>query len=76
MFLTNYFDAFLSNPLAGENYQISGLNVDPFSGKIYVLYSKNNYNEFGKMQIYNTAGYLEKTIVTANNPIEVVFGKN
>lgn len=66
---------FLNNPLVSENYSIANFNIDPYSGNVFVLFRKNNMVDPGKLQIYDPAGYLLATFITAANPSDLVFAR-
>jgi len=66
---------FLNNELAGEGYSISGYNVDPYSGKHYVLYTNINTYKPGKLRIYSSSGFFERMFTTAKTPVDVLIAK-
>ncbi|NOS85522.1 MAG: hypothetical protein HOP31_10315 [Ignavibacteria bacterium] len=69
------FTTFISNPFSADNYIFNSINFDPHSGKLFVLYSSNSTYVAGKMQIYSSQGYFEKTLTIGKNPIQIVFAK-
>lgn len=69
------FTTFIINPFSSESYVFSSINFDPYSGKLYVLYSSSSTFLPGRMQIYSSQGYFEKTINTGKNPVQIVFSK-
>lgn len=70
------FSTFLNNNFAGENYMFSGVNIDPYSGKFYVLYSSRGEYHGGKMQIYSSSGFFERTLAVGKKPVQVLFSKS
>ncbi len=72
---TQTSSVFLNNELAAEGYNISGYNVDPYSGKHYVLYTNINTYKPGKLRIYSSSGFFEKMITTGKTPVDVVIAK-
>lgn len=72
---TRVSSVFLNNDLAGEGYNISGYNIDPYSGKLYVLYSNINTYKPGKLRIYSNSGFFERMITTGKTPVDVVIAQ-
>lgn len=69
------FSTFINNPFSSDNFIFNSINFDPYSGKLYVLYSSNSTYVPGKMQIYSSQGYFEKNLTIGKNPIQIVFAK-
>lgn len=70
------FSVFVNNSFSNDNYIISGYNIDPISGKHFILYSNRGDYYGGKLQIYSSSGFLEKTIAIGKKPVQIVFANN